>query len=59
MHICTVIKEKVKSLQIEQNKYVFKRDINDNSNMENLTSFGIVVKVTKQIYIIYIFVLSL
>ena len=32
MHICTVIKEKVQSLQAEQNKYVYKRDINYDSD---------------------------
>ena len=41
MHICTVIKDTVQSLQTEQNKYVFKRDLNDNSDGAHLTSFGI------------------
>ena len=41
MHICTVIKEKVQSLQAERNKFVFKRDINDDSDGAHLTSFGI------------------
>ena len=41
MHICTVIKEKVQSLQTEQKKYVIKRDISDNSDGSHLTSFGI------------------
>ena len=41
MHICTVIMDTVQSLQSEQNKYVFKRDIYDDSNGEHLTSFGI------------------
>ena len=41
MHICTVIKEKAKSLQTERNKYVFKRDLNDESDGAYLTSFGI------------------
>ena len=41
MHICTVIKEKVQSLLTEQNKYVFKQDINDDSDGAHLTSFGI------------------
>ena len=41
MHICTVIKEKVQSLYTEQNKYVFKRDLNDDSDGAHLTSFGI------------------
>ena len=41
MHICTVIKDKVQSLQTERNKYVFKQDINDDSDGAHLTSFGI------------------
>ena len=41
MHICTVIKETVQSLQTERNKYVFKRDLNDDSDGAHLTSFGI------------------
>ena len=41
MHICTVIKEKVQSLQTERNEYVFKRDLNDDSDGAHVTSFGI------------------
>ena len=41
MHICKVIKDKVQSLQTERNKYVFKRDLNDESDGAHLTSFGI------------------
>ena len=41
MNICTVIKDAVQSLQTEQNKYVFKRDLNDDSDVAHLTSFGI------------------
>ena len=41
MHMCTVIKDKVQSLITEQNKYVFKRDLNNESNGAHLTSFGI------------------
>ena len=41
MHICTMIKDTVQSLQTEQNKYVFKRDIHDDSDGAHLTSFGI------------------
>ena len=41
MHICTVINHKVQSLQAEQNKYVFKRDLDDDSDGADLTSFGI------------------
>ena len=41
MHICTVIKGIVQSLQTERNKYVFKRDLNDDSDGAQLTSFGI------------------
>ena len=40
MHICTVIKDKVQSLQTERSKYVFKRDFNDDSDGAHLTSFG-------------------
>ena len=40
MHICTVIKDTVQSLYAERNKYVFKRDINDDSDGAHLT-FGI------------------
>ena len=35
MHICTVIKD------TERNKYVFKRDLNDDSDGVHLTSFEI------------------
>ena len=41
MHICTVIKDTVQSLQAERNKYVFKRDLNEDSDGAQLTSFGI------------------
>ena len=41
MHICTVIKDTVQSLQTERNKYVFKRGLNDDSDGAHLTSFGI------------------
>ena len=41
MHIYTVIEEKVQSLQTERNKYVFKRDLDDDSDGAHLTSFGI------------------
>ena len=41
MHICTMIKDKVQSLQTERNKYVFKRDLNYDSDGAHLTSFGI------------------
>ena len=40
MHICTVIKEKVQSLENERNKNVFKRDLNDDSDGAYLTPFG-------------------
>ena len=40
MHICTVIKEKFQSLETERNKYIFKRDIDDDSDGAHLTSFG-------------------
>ena len=41
MLIFTVIKEKVHSLQTERNKYVFKRDLCNDSDRAHLTSFGI------------------
>ena len=41
MHICTVIKDTVQSLQTEQNKYFFKRDLYDDSDGAHLKSFGI------------------
>ena len=40
MHICTVIKDTVQSLQTERNKYVFKGDLYDDSDGEHLTSFA-------------------
>ena len=41
MHIYAVIKEEVQSLYAEQNKYVFKQELNDDSDGAHLTSFGI------------------
>ena len=41
MHICTVIKDAVQSLQTERNKYVFQRNLDDDSEGARLTSFGI------------------
>ena len=41
MDICTVIKDTFQTLLAEQNKYVFKRDLNDDSDGAHLTSFGI------------------
>ena len=41
MHICTVIKDKVLSLSAERNKYVFKRDLDDDCDWAHMTSFGI------------------
>ena len=41
MHICTVIKDTVQSLKTERNKYVFKRDLDDDSDGAHLSSFGI------------------
>ena len=41
MHISTVIRDKVLSLIAERDKYVFKRDLNDDSVGAHLTSFGI------------------
>ena len=41
MHKCNVIKEKVQSLYIEQSHYVFKRDLDDDSDGTHMTSFVI------------------
>ena len=41
MHISTVIKDTDQSLQSEQNKYVLKQDLNDDSDGAHLVSFGI------------------
>ena len=41
MHICTVIKDTVQSLYTVRNKYVFKRDLDNDSDGSHLTSFGI------------------
>ena len=42
MHICTEIKDEVQSLKTERDKYVFKRDLDDDSDGTHLTSFGVV-----------------
>ena len=41
MHIYTLIEERVQPLYTERNKYVFKRDLDDDSDGSHLTSFGI------------------
>ena len=41
MHICTVIKGNVQTLQAERKKYVFKRNLDDDNNGAHQTSFGI------------------
>ena len=41
MHICAVNKDTVQSLQTDKNKYIFKRDLNYDSDGAHLTSFGI------------------
>ena len=41
MHICNVMKDNVQSLKAERNKYVFKLDMNDDSDGAHLTSLGI------------------
>ena len=41
MHICTVIKEKDQSSKTERNKYVFKGDLNYDSDGAHQTPFGI------------------
>ena len=48
MHMCTVIKDTVQSLKTERNKYVFKRDLNDDSDVAHLTSFGIEFQTEKE-----------
>ena len=48
MHICTVIKDKAQSLQTERNKYVLKRDLNDDSDGAHLTSFGIEIQTEEE-----------
>ena len=40
MHVYTVVKERVQTLKAEQNKYVFKRDLNDDSDGAYQTLFG-------------------
>ena len=42
MLMCTEIKIKVRFLSADQNKYVFKQDLGDDSDGAHLTSFGIV-----------------
>ena len=41
MQLCKVNKDKVQSLKAERSKYVFKRDLNDDSDGAHLTSFGL------------------
>ena len=41
MHICAVIKDTVQSEKTKRNMYLFKRDIYDDSDVAQLTSFGI------------------
>ena len=41
MHIYTAIIENAQSLQTERNKYIFKRELNDDSDGAQLTSFEI------------------
>ena len=41
MYICTEIKDTAQSLYTEQNKNVFKRELDDDSHGAHLTSFGI------------------
>ena len=48
MHICTVIKDKVQSLQTERKKYVFKQDLYDDSDGAHLTSFGIDIQTEEE-----------
>ena len=41
MQICTVIKEKVRTFLTDRNKYVLKRDLDDDCDGAHLSSFGI------------------
>ena len=41
MHIFAVVKDKVQFFETERNKYVFKRDLGDDSDGAHLSSFGI------------------
>ena len=50
MHICTVIKDTVRSLKTERNKYVFKRDLNGDSDGAHLSSFGIEFQTEEEAY---------
>ena len=51
MHIYTVIKDNVQILQTRRNKYVFKRDLNDDSDGAHLTSFGIELQTEAKEYV--------
>ena len=48
MHIYTVIKENVQSLQTERNQYVIKQDLNDDSDGAHLTSFRIEIQTEEE-----------
>ena len=48
MQICIVIKDTFQSLKTEQGKYVFKRNLDDNSDGAHLTSFGIEFKTEEE-----------
>ena len=43
-----VINDTVQSLLIERNKYVIKRDLNDDSDGAHLTSFGIEIQAEEE-----------
>ena len=43
-----MIKEKVQPLQTEQNKYVFKQDLDDDSDGAHLTPFGIEIQTEEE-----------
>ena len=40
MHLCSVIKEKVQSLQTERNRFVSKRVLDDDSDGAHMRSFS-------------------
>ena len=48
MHICTVIMDAFQSLKTERNKYIIKRDLDDDSDGAHLTSFGIEFQTEEQ-----------
>ena len=58
MHICTVVEDKVQSLQSERNKYVLKRELNYDSHGAHLTSQSSKQKKTATATLVSAFALS-